>query len=136
MNSKICTKCALDKPLSDYYFGYYRGSARSECKPCGQAIAKERNNRPEEKIRIRNKRILKQYGLSVEGFDSLVLSQNNSCAICFKNQRDLSLGLHIDHCHETKKVRGLLCMDCNTGIGKLKDSIEMLESAKNYLAKG
>ena len=76
----------------------------------------------------------KRYGLTVEQFDEMVFLQNNCCAICstkFKNAKDTN----IDHCHKTGKIRDLLCFKCNVGIGRLNDSIELLEKAIEYLKK-
>jgi len=66
--------------------------------------------------------------------DNLEESQNNLCAICGspppKGRR-----LHLDHCHETGQVRGLLCHHCNVALGFVKDDISILESAIEYLTK-
>jgi hypothetical protein len=62
----------------------------------------------------------------------MILSQDNKCNIC-KNKFVDKKKIHIDHDHESKKVRGLLCINCNIGIGMLKDSQEILQSAINYL---
>lgn len=81
--------------------------------------------------------IKKKYDMTLEEYSTLLESQDNSCAICGTHVSMASLGsgnhLHIDHNHETNEVRGLLCWDCNTGIGKLKDSVEILQSVILYL---
>lgn len=59
----------------------------------------------------------------------------NKCAICNLHQAELSLTLAVDHCHKTGKIRGLLCVNCNQGIGKFKDSVFLLEAAIKYLQK-
>jgi hypothetical protein len=72
-----------------------------------------------------------RYGLSKRSdYARLVLAQNGCCAIC-----KLGLSLSIDHCHLTNKVRGLLCRNCNTALGMLKDSPELLQSAIEYLKR-
>ena len=73
---------------------------------------------------------LQRYSITKEQYLQMEDSQNNKCAICDKEMKVIN----IDHCHETKKVRGLLCTACNTGIGKLKDDITILESAIKYLS--
>jgi hypothetical protein len=83
------------------------------------------------------KRMLKQkYNLSIEEFDKMFETQNFKCAICSNTH---SYGrrntLHVDHCHETGKVRGLLCNNCNAGMGLLQDNIENLKKAIEYLEK-
>jgi len=62
----------------------------------------------------------------------MLIDQNNTCAICDVKHFDTKK-LHVDHCHSTGKVRGLLCSNCNNGMGKLGDSIERLELVINYL---
>lgn len=57
--------------------------------------------------------------------------QDGRCAICNKEMKQVN----VDHCHKTQEVRGLLCTACNTGIGKLKDDISVLESAIKYLKR-
>ena len=62
--------------------------------------------------------------------------QNHKCAICELDEVDSLHGkLSVDHCHRTGKIRGLLCVNCNTAIGKLKDSDALLQKAINYLVK-
>lgn len=69
------------------------------------------------------------YGLSEKHFRVLLESQNYECAICGKPDRSLV----VDHNHKTGKVRGLLCNPCNTGIGLLQDSVEVIRRAEGYL---
>lgn len=65
-------------------------------------------------------------------YDELNLSQDGKCAICDKPCTVNSV-LSVDHCHETGKIRGLLCNKCNTGIGLLGDNIEGVQAALDYL---
>lgn len=70
------------------------------------------------------------YGLTLEEHDALLKKQEGVCAIC-----KISPAVCVDHCHKTGKVRGLLCHACNRSIGMLKDDINVLKSAINYLKK-
>jgi hypothetical protein len=67
----------------------------------------------------------------------MILSQNSSCAICeipFRRNVQRGTGVaHVDHCHSTKIVRGILCHACNTGIGVFKDNEKLLQRAIEYL---
>ena len=77
-------------------------------------------------------RIMKLYGLSKEDFNKILIQQSGKCPICkttFKERRDI----HIDHSHNTGKVRGLLCKNCNHGLGNYRDDIIIHENAINYL---
>jgi hypothetical protein len=72
----------------------------------------------------------KYYGISPEFFRNMLEKQGNKCKICgnrFKRTPD------IDHEHTTGKIRGLLCNNCNQGLGKFKDSIYLLQEAAKYL---
>lgn len=69
-----------------------------------------------------------------ESYDRLVVEQSGLCACCGKPCSVNSI-LSVDHCHETGKIRGLLCNKCNTGMGLLGDSIEGLQAAIDYLRR-
>mgnify|MGYP006332005079 FL=1 len=71
-----------------------------------------------------------KYGLTQEQYDDLQKS-TNGCEICGTKQYTLS----IDHDHVTKKVRGLLCPNCNRALGLFYDSVESLKKAINYLER-
>jgi hypothetical protein len=72
------------------------------------------------------------YGITIDEYDSMVAAQGGGCAIC-GGQNWSGKSLSIDHNHNTNKVRGLLCNNCNTAIGLLGERIEVLASAINYL---
>ena len=78
--------------------------------------------------RIKLRKIFKLYGISPQEFDSMVERQKGKCAIC-----RLPKKLVVDHCHYSKRVRGLLCGSCNRGVGLLRDSPEILKRALEYL---
>jgi hypothetical protein len=78
-----------------------------------------------------------KYNISLNFYDNLFIQQNNRCAICsnaFSNEKH-NYKAHIDHDHTTGKVRGLLCNDCNSGIGFLKENITILSNAIKYIEK-
>jgi hypothetical protein len=77
----------------------------------------------------------KNYGISLDEYEALVKSQNGVCAIClrFPNANGV---LHVDHDHETGRVRGLLCMSCNVAIGYLCDDLEIVSRLVKYLGGG
>lgn len=73
---------------------------------------------------------MKKYGVSQDCFQLMLAVQKNACGIC----KEIFLkSPHVDHCHETGEVRGLLCGQCNKALGGFKDSPEILERAKEYL---
>jgi len=82
---------------------------------------------------------LKFVGIDKPYYDQMRILQDDCCKICGKheiicrNGRNIYYGLNIDHCHETGKVRGLLCNSCNLIIGHAKDCQDILHNAINYL---
>ena len=83
----------------------------------------------------------KKYGISLDLYYSMLEKQNYVCAICHRpenavgHRSGLPRALAVDHCHETGKIRSLLCTNCNRGLGKFNDNIEFLKSAVQYLER-
>lgn len=94
---------------------------------------------PEKAAAIERRRALRRYGLTIEDYDRLVITQANRCAICLqpqgrsRNNKSPLSRLDVDHCHASGKVRGLLCYNCNAILGHAKDSIAVLRAAIAYL---
>lgn len=93
-------------------------------------LAKEREYRATNPDAYRRTKLKHRYGLSFEQYQELFLKQDGKCACC--NER---AAVDVDHCHDTGKVRGLLCRSCNVGLGQLGDSVEGLRRAIAYLEK-
>ena len=87
----------------------------------------------------KNRKLKKTYGISLDEYNELLSKQKGKCAICGVNNngkyRNKPRAFAVDHCHITGKIRGLLCSDCNTGIGLLKDNVNILQYAIKYLNK-
>lgn len=103
-----------------------------------EAQRKRRKENPEKyrlmgKVSERNRK-LKRYGLTQQEYFILLEKQNNLCAIC-KNPKTQNRDWHIDHCHKTGQVRGILCHYCNLMLGQARDSIASLKEAIIYLEK-
>jgi Autographiviridae endonuclease VII len=82
----------------------------------------------------REQRLRRTYGISADEFDDLIRKQGGGCAICKAPVGDgADRPLYVDHCHESGKVRGLLCSSCNFGIGKFRDDVSLLTRAIDYL---
>jgi len=84
----------------------------------------------EQKILRNRKQQLSLYGLTLEDYDTMLVEQNNSCAIC---NRTVEGNLFVDHDHKTDGVRGLLCNSCNLGLGYFYDNVDFLTQAVLYL---
>ena len=132
---KNCPKCGIKKERSEFHKDKTRNDGLAGfCKPCLlQKTQKWRDENPDElKQSQRRTRRKREYGISREDYDHMLVSQNNECAIC---NNPIGYEAAVDHDHETGVVRGLLCNTCNTGLGMFKDNIEFLKSAIAYLTK-
>lgn len=82
----------------------------------------------------RKSRLSTNYGMTQSEYESMLAKQEGKCAIC---RTDTPTGkwkvFAVDHCHATGSVRGLLCNECNRGMGLLRDSAELLRRAADYL---
>ena len=87
--------------------------------------------RAEHQRRMKYKRV---YGITIEDYDRMLEEQGGRCAICRTDTPGGSgARFAVDHNHETGEVRGLLCNNCNRGLGHLQDSVLILEQAIRYL---
>jgi hypothetical protein len=85
------------------------------------------------KLFARNLRV--KFNLTVEEYNQILKNQNNACPICGLPTSFLSRNLSVDHDHKTGKIRGLLCENCNVGLGHFKDNPNSLRMAIVYLEK-
>lgn len=124
--------CGKIKPLSEFYQNWDKNKCggkyyyRWRCKDCEKIYVAQKTKTPKG----RNTYLKRQFGISYQEYQSLFLAQNSACAIC---KKQVDYNLCVDHDHNTGQVRGLLCRNCNSGIGKLGDTLEALESALAYL---
>lgn len=86
-------------------------------------------------MRKRDNEHRRLYGMEPEDYTALLDAQNGKCAICRLEHRGSGKRLHVDHCHNSSKVRGLLCGKCNTAIGLLDDLPERAEAVAAYLRR-
>lgn len=152
---KSCSKCKEILPIKCFYkskqmpCGY-----SSQCIKCVKECGRKETESGKSKIRalkyyytnqeeIKRKSVAKllksKYNLSLEEYLEMVKNQDNKCAICNKPEthRDSRTNriknLSVDHHHESGRIRGLLCCNCNTAIGLLKEDPKILESAIEYI---
>jgi hypothetical protein len=135
-----CSKCHKDKPETLEYFPGHKKTVNglsSWCRVCNVAYTSnwKRNNQVKEKTNRRRLSLQRLYGITLEQYDEFLLSQNGGCKICERKDTGSSRCkfFHVDHDHTTGKVRGLLCNNCNRGIGYLADSPERLLKAAEYV---
>ncbi|MHC2284433.1 endonuclease VII domain-containing protein [Bradyrhizobium barranii] len=82
-----------------------------------------------------NKSLMRKYGITVEKRAEMLAAQGFRCALCPSDDPGPKGQWHVDHCHDTGKVRALLCMQCNVGIGNLQHSPALLRAAADYIEK-
>jgi hypothetical protein len=122
--SRYCATCETVKPLSSFH----RNGRQGRNQTCGSCHA-EYMRKPSVKETQRWYKILRNYGLTREDYESMSLRQEGRCAICL----EVPSLLAVDHCHETGRVRALLCRKCNTAIGAFGDNVDKLRQAIDYL---
>lgn len=103
-----------------------RIKARGRYEPGNVSWSLSRTWRTKQDVRDRN--LFARYGITRDRYNAILAAQAGGCAICGGTDR-----LHVDHCHTTKKVRGILCFGCNTAIGHMKDEASRLRLAALYL---
>lgn len=145
METQTCIKCETEKPISEYEWQKNRPNPRKKCKLCRyeerditeenkkRAAAKKAWYRREYPARIRSSQLKAAYGITLDEYNKMLESQNYECKICGIHADKVTKAFHVDHCHSTGKIRGLLCSNCNIGIGNLQDDIEILKKAIKYL---
>jgi len=127
---KKCIKCSTEKPIYEFPIRSNK-KPRGECKVCSAIISKKYRKDNRDKMKLYEAKW--NYGISLN--DANDLYNETNCQICC----DKFVGTknkHIDHCHETGTVRGVLCVRCNFGLGYFKDNIEIMNNAIKYLNKG
>ena len=134
---KTCRVCETEKPIEEFHNkkgGKY--GKDSICKKCSKkktyAYRQDQMSLYSKYIISRRSALKSKYGMTLDEYDELFDSQGGVCAICEEREPQNKL-LAVDHCHETGKIRGLLCSMCNTAIGKLKDDPNLLDRAADYL---
>jgi len=107
----------------------------AETLPDQDKAAYGRQWRKDNPEKVKNNDLQKKYGITLEDYNKMFEEQKRCCKICTKHYKEEKQALVVDHCHTTGKVRGLLCNQCNRGLGMLGDSVELLKSAIKYLNK-
>ena len=129
-----CYKCKIEKEEKEFYKRHSKGRYRGECKKCSYTLSKAYfAKHPEKRKQADLKHRLSQFNLTLKQYQELGEKSNWTCNICQIPQSKCSRKLAIDHDHITKKIRGLLCSNCNHGLGHFKDDVAFLKKAIEYL---
>lgn len=87
------------------------------------------------KTERRNEQLVRHFGITKADYDAMLAAQGGTCATCNATRSHRGFSLSVDHCHDTGKVRGLLCSHCNQGLGHAKDDPERLRGMASYLER-
>ncbi len=128
---KVTTKKYLNKCPDGYYWHCIECYKKTEFVYVKGEEPQNRQARRRDKLAKRIASVENLYSMSEHEYIKKINEQGNLCAICLK--KDKTKVLCVDHDHTTKKVRGLLCHNCNVGLGNFKDNPKILESAIAYL---
>lgn len=158
-----CKECGEVKPVDGFYRNSKgRDGLRPECKACTarkraawyvdhsaeekarvkswqqanservNASQRERRRSPEARRAQRDGHLRRKFGITIDAFEEQLAAQGGVCAIC-RREPHPTISLHVDHDHESGALRGLICFDCNAGLGKFRDDRGLLAAAARYL---
>lgn len=152
MTSNICSKCKIEQPITEFWKDpRKKNGLKSNCRTCSKLSVKICFDKNKSIYYVKQKQYVKnnkkvitsykrdwhfknKYNLSLEELDVMRVAQNFCCKICGKHELDTPRqSLCVDHCHDTKKVRGLLCESCNQALGLFYDNAINLRKAAEYL---
>lgn len=114
---RVCLRCKIEQSEDNYHVRSANTLFKiNHCKTCEA-----------------DKKLILRYGITMIQYLEMLKSQDNKCKIC--NRTDVQTGkkLAVDHCHETGRIRGLLCSKCNQAVGLLNDDPVLAENLTRYL---
>lgn len=146
---KVCTKCKQEKSILEFC---KRTNSKDGldyiCKKCNVAAhkkwyklnkSKAKKSRTDWRLRnldkIRNNNLIKKFGITLKQYNKMFQEQQGCCAVCSRHQGELKKGLAVDHNHENGEIRQLLCGNCNTSLGLMKDNVVLLQKLIEYVQK-
>lgn len=137
---KSCSSCGELKEYTEFNVDSKSATKLSYyCKTCSTKKAREHHIRrvsSKDHVYIRSKRnqyYLNKYNVPLSFVEQLWVSQNKKCKICLADIQSEGSLTHLDHCHSSGKIRGLLCTQCNVGLGAFRDNQEVMMEAIKYL---
>ena len=124
---KTCTKC---KSTSNKFW-----KNQAYCVPCQNAYNRAwyKENHAKELLRRKNNNLKRTFGITLDDYYVMLKEQGGGCKICGKAE-GATKKLDVDHCHTTGRIRGLLCENCNRGLGLFYDNPDRLRMAADYLS--
>lgn len=141
---KTCPQCQTDKPLTEFHVRNSRGGQpASRCKTCSREAQRTWRSKQTDydkrryqivKVETRERHLVRKYGVTLADYDAMLAAQGGKCAVCLTTPDTQRYGVfHVDHCHASGAVRGLLCRGCNNVLGVVNDDPAALARAIAYL---
>jgi hypothetical protein len=150
--TRRCPRCRKDRDAASFMNA--SGKPCESCQPC-RDLSVHANRRRRERIGaqgVRAANLRDKYRITAEEYDALRARQGYRCAICRRHEDELpsagvgrprldglppatAVRLVVDHCHRTRRVRGLLCVGCNAGLGNFAEQADRLAAAIDYLQR-
>ena len=125
--TRYCPDCETIKLLEEFPANPQGKKGRhTYCKPCHSV----RSNRQRSYSGPGDYHRKYRYGIEPAEYRAMLSSQAGLCAVCRQAPAE-----HVDHCHDTGAVRGILCFNCNGGLGQFKDRVDILRKAIDYLER-
>jgi hypothetical protein len=147
-DKQICNICNIEKDISEFEWQAGRPNPRKSCKKCRNKkywediksdpikhrewLDNRNKHRNENKDLYKSRWMKSVYGITLNEFNDMIINQNGKCKIC-QSYFFSTKNTHLDHCHSTGVIRGVLCTTCNTGLGMFKDDIGLLSKAILYI---
>jgi hypothetical protein len=135
---RACSVCKKLKPSADYYKKISKAGYRtrkdglsSACVVCHKVKQAESYQRRKDKVK--NQQLISKFGISLDDYNQMLVQQQGCCAICKRDQNSFKMSLAVDHRHRDGKVRSLLCGNCNTALGMLKENFNSAISLAKYI---
>ena len=129
MQVKRCPRCETQKSTDEFVRNRSaKDGVGGYCKPCHAAVV--RANVRKNHGSGRDFQLKRRYGADSVSAGWLLLQQNGLCAVCRERK-----AAHLDHCHERREIRGILCFNCNRALGYFDDDISTLCRAADYLER-
>jgi hypothetical protein len=144
---KTCSRCKKAKLHKEFQKDSRALSGlSSKCKDCIKGRRKKQKEYDKaywqryagkniEKLKVRDVEynLKRKFGITLQDYEALLLKQNGKCATCDKIRSSNGKKLAVDHCHKTGRIRGLLCNECNTSLGLIKEDIQTLQNLIAYI---
>ena len=138
---KECCVCNVRKPFTEFFNYKNKSDGKSyRCKVCDDVARKKWSTDNPEKAHLsqRQRNLKCKFGVDLQWYEEQFKKQNYSCAIC-ETKTNKTVGerqfwnFSVDHCHDSGKVRGILCNNCNRALGLFQDNPELLTKAAHYV---